>query len=95
MVLILRDIIDKQLVNKELISPKITEVTSVFARNCFNCFSGENLEGVDYWNITRCEELWTWLSWLENSSWTPACKSFIPFLRPFDSKTVEEITFRK
>lgn len=60
------------------ISRKINDVTSIFAKNCFNCLSWENLGWPDYWVLTRCEDPKSRTCWLNNSSSIPACDNFAP-----------------
>lgn len=55
----------------------IDKTTSIFSDNCFNCLSGENLPGADYWKITLCEGICQ-SKWLKKSSSTDACDSYDP-----------------
>lgn len=75
------DFIDSNICGKgQWLHPKITQTTSVFSSNCFNCLSWENLPDADYWRLTLCENPQSSTCWLRNSSWTPSCESFSQFI---------------
>ncbi len=75
------EIIDNNIgVKSNWVCQEINDVTSVFAVNCFNCMSGENLTKADYWVLTRCEDPTSIKSWLNNSSGSEACEKFSSYI---------------
>jgi len=77
----LLDFIDSAICKKgDWLDFKISETTSIYASNCFNCLSWENLPDADYTVLTRCEEPNSRTCWLKNSSNTPACVNFTPYI---------------
>jgi len=78
----LLDFIDSTICRKgNWLSPKINETTSIYASNCFNCLSWENLPDADYSILTICEDPRSRTCWLKNSSSSPACDIFEPFIK--------------